>query len=473
MNPRHYWKRLAAAVLALSLSAATAALAAVTPVRHVAGQTPNFAKLAEDLTPAVVNISSRKSAKAHLPQFPHQPNRQGRDPFEDFFDRFYRGIPEHSQPQESLGSGVIISAGGEILTNYHVIADADEITVRLSDHHHYKAKVLGTDDKLDVAVLKIEAKGPLHAAPLGDSDQTRVGEWVMAIGNPFGLERTVTAGIISAKGRVIGSGPYDDFLQTDASINPGNSGGPLIDGRGEVIGINTAIIASGQGIGFAIPIDLVKSILPQLQQGKKVTRGYLGVNVQTVTDDLANSFGLDEARGALVAEVVPGSPAEKAGLRAGDIILEFDGKAVRDMTELPRLVAGTAVGKTVQLKLLRDGKKTAKSVTLARLPAEGGTPSTEAGTSSGGLAVQDLTPEYAESAGIPYQAGVVVTSVAPESTAQAAGIRVNDLIRQVNEKKVTTVQEYDAAMAHLKKGSTVRLLLKRKEASLFVAFTLP
>lgn len=449
----------------------TTAMAAPAPGKQTFKQTPDYVKLAADLTPAVVNVSTRKTLKPSRPQSSLQ-NRGNRDPFEDFFDHFYRGMPEHSQPQTSLGSGVIISGDGEILTNYHVIADADEITVRLSDHHHYKAKVLGTDEKLDVAVLKISARRSLHAAPLGDSDRIRVGDWVMAIGNPFGLERTVTAGIISAKGRVIGSGPYDDFLQTDASINPGNSGGPLIDGNGEVIGINTAIIASGQGIGFAIPINMVKSVLPQLQQGKKVTRGYLGVKVQMVTDDLAASFGMDEARGALVAEVTSGGPAEKAGVKAGDIITEFDGKAVRDMNELPRLVAGTAVGKNVHLKLLRDGKIIDKTATVALLPADSEA-TAKAEASSIGIAVQDLTPEYAANAGISFRKGVVVTSLEANSTAEAAGVQVNDVITEVNGTKVATAAEYDTAVAKLKTGSTARLLLKRGETSLFVAFRIP
>jgi len=462
-----------AAVASVVLCSAATALATGNAGINPENYTPNFARLAEELTPSVVNISTRTKLKPQRPQLDRpQQHRPGTDPFEDFFERFYHGMPEHSQPQSSLGSGVIISKDGEILTNYHVIADADEITVRLSDRHHYKAKVLGSDDKLDVAVLKITPKGQLHPAPLGDSDQIRVGDWVMAIGNPFGLERTVTAGIISAKARVIGSGPYDDFLQTDASINPGNSGGPLINGKGEVIGINTAIIASGQGIGFAIPVNLVKSVLPQLKEGKQVTRGYIGVSVQTVTEDLANSFGLEEAKGALVGEVSAGAPAEKAGVKTGDIILEFNGKPVRDMNELPRLVAGTPVGKTVHMMLLRDGKTIDKAVTVGRLPEDRkGTQQTSEVTSTG-IAVQDLTPAYAESLGIPYVAGIVVTSVATESAAESAGVRVNDVIQQVNGVTVTSVKGYEAAMARLEKGSAVRLLLKRQTGVLFVAFTI-
>ncbi|MCM0082609.1 DegQ family serine endoprotease [Geomonas sp. Red32] len=460
----------AVAAAALLIGSATVTLAAL-PLGEADHGAPNFAKLAEVLTPAVVNISTRKNVKPQLPSGEQQ--SPSGNPFEEFFKHFYGDIPQHRHAETSLGSGVIISSDGEIVTNYHVVADADEITVRLSDHRHYKAKVLGSDDKLDVAVLKIDAKGNLHPAPLGDSDLIRVGDWVMAIGNPFGLERTVTAGIISAKGRVIGSGPYDDFLQTDASINPGNSGGPLINGRGEVIGINTAIIASGQGIGFAIPIDMVKSVLPQLKEGKEITRGYLGVSVQTVTEELASSFGLEEPTGALVAEVSAGGPADKAGVKAGDVILTFDGKTVHDMTELPRMVAGTAVGKTVHLTLLRDGKKIDKTAVVARLPEERKATSAAADQSAAGLSVEDLTPEYAQSAGIAFQPAVVVTAVAPDSAAEAAGIKVNDLIRQVNGVNVTTKAAYGHALERVAKGASVRLLLKRGETFLFVAFTLP
>ena len=241
--------------------------------------------------------------------------------------------------QRSLGSGFIISDEGYILTNNHVVAGADEINVKLSDGREFKGVLKGSDEKLDLALVKITAKDHLPVAPLGDSDAIEVGEWVLAIGNPFGLSQTVTAGIVSAKGRVIGSGPYDDFIQTDASINPGNSGGPLFNAKGEVIGINTAIVAGGQGIGFAIPVNMAKSVITQLRETGKVTRGWLGVSVQPVTPDLAKSFGMKNDKGALVSEVMKDSPAEKAGFKVGDIILEFDGKAITDMHELPRLAA--------------------------------------------------------------------------------------------------------------------------------------
>jgi serine protease Do len=273
---------------------------------------PDFVELAARLKPTVVNIST---AKTIAPQkgFRH-PGPFGSDPFEDFFNRFFEQMPQRPFKQKSLGSGFIISDDGYILTNNHVVAGADEIKVKLTDGREFKGEVKGADEKLDLALVKIVGKDHFPVALLGDSDTIKVGEWVMAIGNPFGLEQTVTAGIISATGRVIGSGPYDDYLQTDASINPGNSGGPLFNGRGEVIGINTAIVAGGQGIGFAIPVNMAKGIITQLKETGKVTRGWIGVAIQTVTPDLAQSFGLPTEKGALVSEVVKDGPADKAGM---------------------------------------------------------------------------------------------------------------------------------------------------------------
>ncbi|MDA8412974.1 MAG: DegQ family serine endoprotease [Desulfobacteraceae bacterium] len=460
------------AVASLIQGGVYSAGAATMPEMTKSHNPPDFVKLARELTPTVVNISTKKTVKSMGMQRMPQQNPFGNDPFDDFFGRFFRGLPERPQRQNSLGSGVIISADGDIITNNHVVADADEITVKLSDHHEYKAKILGTDDKLDIAVLKIDPKGKLPFASLGDSDEMRIGEWVMAIGNPFGLERTVTAGIISAKGRVIGSGPYDDFLQTDASINPGNSGGPLINGNGEVIGINTAIIASGQGIGFAIPINMAKAILPQLKEGKKVIRGYLGVNAQLVTADLAKSFGLEEAEGALVSEVYKGSPADKAGMKVGDIILEFDGKPVHEVSELPRLVAGTMVGKTVRVKLLRDGKQLDKTVTVGKLVGEPAESSQMKTSQNIGISVQDMTKEYAESQNIPFAKGVVITAVEPGSLAESVGLMKNDIISQINGVAVVNVSDYAKEIAKIKKGSVVRFLLKRGDSSIFIGFTL-
>ncbi len=326
--------------------------------------------LAEQLSPAVVNISIEQKAK----QPSERPfcgfrrlfrERQpfGADPFREFFDRYFSDAPP--QARQSLGSGFIIHATGLILTNNHVIEEANKIKVTLQYEREFEARVIGRDPKTDLALIKVEANVALPTVPLGDSNALRIGEWVLAIGNPFGLSHTVTAGIVSAKGRVIGAGQYDDFIQTDASINPGNSGGPLFNTRGEVVGINTAIIAGGTGIGFATPVNLVKELVPQLHAQGVVTRGWLGVMIQKVTPELARAFDLPKAQGAIVADVVSDSPAAQGGLQQGDIITGFDGSDIQDMHELPRVVAKTEVGKNVEVRILRQGKVKTLSVTIA------------------------------------------------------------------------------------------------------------
>ncbi len=292
----------------------------------------NFSDLAEKVRPGVVNIQVVKKVKNvgfGFRNFPGNPFGDN-NPFGDFFGPFSEGNPPGGFEQRGVGSGFVMSREGYILTNNHVVEDADQIKVKLANGKEYEGKIVGRDPKTDLALVKIEGASDLHPLKLGNSEDLKVGSWVVAVGSPFGLEQTVTAGIVSAKGRVIGSGPYDNFIQTDASINPGNSGGPLINMKGEVVGINTAIIASGQGIGFAIPINMAKEIAPQLQEKGHVTRGWLGVSIQEVTPELAKSFDLKEKKGALVSQVVSGSPAEKAGIEQGDIILEFDGKEVSD-----------------------------------------------------------------------------------------------------------------------------------------------
>lgn len=336
---------------------------------EVIGFPQSFADLVEKVKPAVVNISTETTVRIPGNPFRHffGPDEEG--PFGDFFKRFFGDIPDRELKQQSLGSGFIIDKDGYIITNNHVVEGADEIKVKLADKREFKAKVVGRDPKTDLALIKISSIfKDLPTLPLGDSDKIRVGDWVLAIGNPFGLEHTVTQGIISATGRVIGSGPYDNFLQTDAPINPGNSGGPLINLKGEVIGINTAIIASGQGIGFAIPSNMAKTVITQLKEKGKVIRGWIGVSIQTLTPELAQSFGLKETRGALVADVVPGGPADKAGLKRGDIIISFDGKEINEMSELPKIVAETPIGKTVNVKIIRNGKEKILKMTIAPLP---------------------------------------------------------------------------------------------------------
>ena len=336
----------------------------------MAQSSPDFVTLAKNLKPAVVNISTTKNIRPRQPVMPTPRGPRQDEFFDDFYERFFGGSPDVPHRERSLGSGFIISKDGFILTNNHVVEEADEVKVTLEDGRVFVAEVKGLDPKLDVALLKIDAGTDLPVAQLGDSGKLQVGEWVMAIGNPFGLEETVTAGIVSAKERVIGAGPYDDFIQTDASINPGNSGGPLFDTNGKVVGINTAIVSSGQGIGFAIPINAAKLILPELRETGKVTRGWLGVAVQELTPELAQSFGLKEAHGALVSEVIQNSPAAKAGIERGDIILSFAGQPVQNVGELPRIVAATPVGEKATVEIFRKGKRLQLPVTVARLADE-------------------------------------------------------------------------------------------------------
>ena len=339
-----------------------------------------FANLAKETGTAVVNVSTEKKVKNQTTEFFHQmqpgpggegqPFGPGQDPFQEFFKKFFGEMPKTFKTR-SLGSGFIIDPSGLIVTNNHVVEGADKITVKLFGGQELQATIKGRDSKTDLALIQItNPPANLPSLKLGDSDAVRVGDWVMAVGNPFGLSHTVTQGIISAKSRVIGAGPYDNFLQTDASINPGNSGGPLLNLQGEVVGINTAILASGQGIGFAIPSNMAKWVIPQLKAKGKVTRGMLGVEVQNVTPDLAKSFGMSEAKGALVAEVNPGSPAEKAGIKRGDIIIEFNGHPIQEMNDLPRLVADTAPGTKASVKVLRDGKEKTFNVTVSELTEE-------------------------------------------------------------------------------------------------------
>jgi serine protease Do len=432
---------------------------------------PDFSELAKDLTPAVVNISTKMTVgggglpPGFTPPF-------GNEPFGDFFNRYFGDMPRTFETQ-SLGSGFIISPDGYILTNNHVVENATEITVILHNEKTYAAKVIGTDSKTDLALIKIDAKG-LPTVKLGDSDRLKVGEWVMAIGNPFGLAETVTAGIVSAKGRVIGSGPYDDFIQTDASINPGNSGGPLFNIEGEVVGINTAIIEQGQGLGFAIPINIAKDLLSQLKKGE-VVRGWLGVVIQEVTPELAQSFGLKQPTGALVSDIEPGSPADKAGIKKGDIILKFNGKEITKMKELPTIVAMTPVGETVTVTILRDGKTRDVTLKVGKMPGEGmigSAPPTKPGPGARtelGLAVEAITPTISQYLGLPDTDGVIVTAVEPGSFAERAGMMKGDVIREVNRKKIKNLAEFNAEMASSTKTGRYLFLILRSGNTIFIA----
>jgi serine protease Do len=337
------------------------------------------------------------------------------------------------------------------------------------DETEFEASVVGKDPKTDLALIKVDVDGKLPEAPLGDSDALRMGDWVLAIGNPFGLKYTLTAGIVSAKGREIGAGPYDDFIQTDASINPGNSGGPLINMKGEVVGINTAIIAGGTGIGFAIPINVARELLPQLKETGRVSRGWLGVYIQRVTKELAPTFGLDRPRGALVSEVTKDGPADGSGLEHGDIILEFQGKQVEQFSDLPRMVAATPPGEKVTLKVLRKGKEKTFKIKLGELPEEEVAVAEAETGAELGLELQEITPELARAHELPSDKGLVVTDVDPQGAAAEAGIRRGDIIVEVNQKPVDAISDFRGRVKEAEKGEMMLFLIKRRDGSLYIA----
>lgn len=437
---------------------------------------PPWVTVAKEDTPAVVNISTTQVVRNPLAQL--VPGDSSGDPSEDLG----RKLPEDLRRKlpgniprtlraHSLGSGFIIRADGYIVTNNHLVDEASDIRVKLSDGREFPAKVVGRDEKTDLALLKIDAQG-LPVLAFGDSQKLEVGQLVMAIGNPFGLEGTVTTGIVSAKGRVIGEGPYDDFIQTDASVNPGNSGGPLVNAAGQVVGINTAIASQSGGsvgIGFAIPINEAKTILPQLVANGRVTRGWLGVAIQPMTDTLAKALHLPEAKGALVAQVMDGSPAAKAGFQPGDVILELDGHAVAKENDLPRLVAATRIGQDVAVKVIRDGQPITRMARVAEFPQpqRAAVPKTDRGQL--GLKVQSLTPKLAGELGLKDQSGVVVAGVLNGGFAAEAGIQPGDVIVQVNRKPVHTMEEFHQAIQNQQAGQPALFMIRRKDLNLFVA----
>ncbi len=433
---------------------------------------PSFADLAEVLKPSVVNISTTSVVKQR--GFGQQGQRRSpfgpNDPFEEFFDRFFQGQPQEEFQRQGLGSGFIISEDGYVVTNNHVVEKATDISVILENGDKYEAKVIGRDPKTDLAVIKFEPKGKLQAVKYGDSENLRIGDWVIAIGNPFGLGYTVTAGIVSAKGRSLGLGAYDDFIQTDASLNPGNSGGPLFNLRGEVVGVNTAIVAQGQGIGFAIPMNMAHFVIEQLKDGGKVVRGWLGVYVQKLTPELASSLGLDEDEGALVSDVTAGSPADKAGIKRGDVIVEFDGKKIDDISDLTTLAAVTSPGTEVDVKLIQDGKRKDLKVKLDEFPDDeaqaGATEDTE---DSLGLIVRPLDPQLAQRFNLDTDKGVIIADVRRGSPALDAGLRPGDVIVELDKKEIKTLQDYKAALAAVKPGDTALFLVKRGNNTIYTA----
>jgi serine protease Do len=439
------------------------------PVAPAPVQAPNWVELAKQLKPAVVNISTKRVEEG-IPEFqsPMGPD----DPFQQFFKQF----GHQRRTVRSLGSGFIINPSGYVLTNNHVTDKASEIRVKLADGRELAAKVVGRDSKTDLALLKIDATG-LSVVPLGDSSKLEVGAPVMAIGNPFGLEQTVTTGIVSATGRVIGEGPYDDFIQTDASINPGNSGGPLINAQGQAVGVNTAIFSQSGGsvgIGFAIPVNAAKPVVTQLAQTGHVERGWLGVAIQPVTPELAKGFGLPNTQGALVASVVEGSPAQKAGLKRGDVIMEYGGRKVARSEELPRVVAESPVGREVPITVLRDGKPVTLTAKIAQLEESEQKVAAQSGSEKPalGLSVESLTPAVARELGLSDSHGVLVKGVEDGSPAASAGIQAGDVIVEADRHPVASVSDLRHAVDKHAKGSPLVMLVHRNGSSLYAAITL-
>jgi serine protease Do len=467
--------------------------AAFTPSRtesEIDGLLPSFAPLAQQVMPAVVNINTTKNipARTQRRQFP-----RGQDPFEQFFgEDFWERFGGRRGPskQRSLGSGFVIDESGYIVTNRHVVEGADDIDVQFSSGKSYKAKLVGEDAKTDVALLKIKPDAKIPIVPLGDSDKLQVGDWVLAVGNPFGLSHTVTAGIVSARDRVIGAGPYDDFIQTDASINPGNSGGPLFDQHGRVIGINTAIFSQSGGnigIGFATPINLAKLVVDQLRTTGKVTRGWLGVSIQPLGPDLRQALGLGDTEGALIADVIPKSPAEAGGLKRGDVVIAIEGKPITEPGQLSRTIATMSPGATAQLRVVRDGKERTVDIKVGKQPAEGehggaAAPEDELGqndqeghgvsAASLGLQLETLADAARRQLGYGREVvGALVTAVAEGSPADEAGMRPGDVILQVDRREVDSARAAAAALA--KANPPILLLVRRGDSTVFLTLSPP
>lgn len=439
----------------------------------MARELPDFTELYEKQGPAVVNISTTQTVHGGGRMMPF-PNLPEDDPFYEFFRRFAPpgGQDQQDYKTQSLGSGFIISADGYILTNAHVVNEADEVIVKLTDKREFQARIIGIDRRSDVSLLKIDASN-LPKVTLGDPDQLKVGEWVVAIGSPFGLENTLTAGIVSAKGRALPQENYVPFIQTDVAINPGNSGGPLFNLKGEVVGINSQIFSrSGgyMGLSFAIPIDVAMNVQNQLKAGGRVSRGWLGINIQEITKELADSFGMKNTNGALVAGVEKGSPAEKGGLDAGDVILRFDGKPIVSSSDLPRVVGATKPGKEVPVEILRRGATRTMNVAVGEMPTD---EKDEARPAKGpakvepnrlGLTLRELSPQQKKR--LNGKNGLLVTGA--EGGAAQAGIRRGDVILAVNNTEVQNVDQFNKLIQAAQSGKTVALLVQRGDSTLYV-----
>ncbi len=485
-------RRLGGRMRGISAFFAVIAVLCLPVIGHAKDAPASFADLVQKVSPAVVNVSAvekrgdMSQIENQLPQLPPD------SPFREFFKDFLkRQQNQPTPPVVSLGSGFIVDPSGIVVTNNHVVKDADKIRVILHDHTVLPATIVAVDTKTDIAVLRVKPPHPLPALSWGDSEASRVGDWVLAIGNPFGLGGTVTAGIISARGRDLHSGPYDDFIQTDAPINKGNSGGPLLNMAGQVIGINTAIFSEGGGsigIGFAIPSSMAEPVVAQLLAHGQVQRGWLGVRIQTVTEDIAESLGLGRPRGALVAAVIPNSPASHAHFDAGDVILKFDGKNVGEMDELPRFVAGTPVGKKVAVEVWRNGKRKMLEVTIAELkeppkPSTGTKPKKEQerkpalppGLQTLGMTLSTITPALREKYHLAKDVkGVVITAVKPDGIAASQNLQPGDVILQVSQTPVGTAAKAVAEIeaARKAKRGAVLFMVERAKERLFVALPL-
>ncbi len=435
-------------------------------------QLPSFSGLAEEAGAAVVNISTVKTVETSKRLRKFFSPFQDHPYFDEFFKKFFEDRPRQEK-KNALGSGFIISDDGYIVTNHHVVAQADKVQVSLRENEEtYDAEIVGSDEETDLALLKIDTDRELPSLEFGESETLEPGQWVVAIGNPFGLSHTVTAGIVSAKGRVIGAGPYDNFIQTDASINPGNSGGPLLNLQGEVVGINSAIVAQGQGIGFAIPSSMAKDIISQLKEYQTVKRGWLGVTIQNVDEDTAQALGLSEPGGALVASVKEGDPADKAGIQAGDVILEVNGETIEGARDLTRVIGRMAPEEKARIVLWREGEKKEVTVEVGRRDKqlaqdEQQEEPSEAGVQ--GMRLRQLRPEEARSLGMQSPRGLVITGIQQGSAAHQAGLRPGDVILQANGRPVSEVQEFKTVVEQAQEKGVVLLLINREGQNLFRA----
>ncbi|MHC1788649.1 DegQ family serine endoprotease [Solidesulfovibrio sp.] len=471
---------LAPSLAALALLAWTAMAQARIPL-------PDITELVDKAGPAVVNISTTKTVKAQegVRDLFEQFHKRG-GPMDDFFEQFEKHFGPQGrgggkgQKQRSMGSGFVISADGYIVTNNHVVEGADEVKVQFRNNEKgLPAKIIGRDPETDLALLKIEGKSNLPYLEFGDSGKIKVGEWVLAIGNPFGLDNTVTLGIVSAKGRIIGAGPFDNFIQTDASINPGNSGGPLIDLDGKVIGINTAIVASGQGIGFAIPSSMARDVISQLRDGKKVQRGWLGVTIQDIDENTAKALGMDNTKGALITSVMDGQPAGKAGIKTGDVITAVGGQKIDNSNDLLRRIAAIRPGESVELAVMRKGSPVTVSVTLGErdakklaqnAPGQGGEDEADGDqtTSAVGVSVRALTAKEAKALGMDKAQGLLITEVVDGSEAEQADVRPGDVILEVNQRPVASPADFAKVVDEDgKKKGVVMLQIKRQSQTVF------